>query len=64
MAHALDIRIAGSQISRWLADPAVVAMLAEVPLARRYLAPLCRMLAIPPWPLPADGPLPPSKPRV
>ncbi len=64
MARGIEIRWASGPLQRWLLDPEVQVLLAQVPQARRPLAALCRMLAIPPWPHPPDGPLPPPKPRV
>ncbi len=64
MARGIEIRWAAGPLQRWLQDPDVQVLLAQVPQARRPLAALCRMLAIPPWPHPPDGPLPPPKPRV
>ncbi len=64
MARGIEIRWAAGPFQHWLQDPQVQALLAQVPQARRPLAALCRMLAIPPWPHPPDGPLPLPKPRV
>ncbi len=64
MAKDIEIRAASSQLAHWLGDPAVAAVLEQVPQARRPLAALCRMLAIPPWPHSPHRPLPPPKPRV
>ncbi len=64
MARGIEIRWAAGPFRHWLQDPQVQALLAQVPQARRPLAALCRMLAIPPWPHPPDGPLPQPKPRV
>ncbi len=64
MARGIEIRWAAGPFRHWLQDPQVQALLAQVPQVRRPLAALCRMLAIPPWPHPPDGPLPLPKPRV
>lgn len=64
LAKGIEIRWAGGNLRHWLTDPAIQAVLAEVPQARRPLAALGRMLGIPPWPYPPYGEPPPPKPRV
>ena len=63
MGRSGEINAASSQLSYWLADPAIRAVLAEIPQARRPLATLCRMLMIPPWPHDPQGQLPPTPKR-
>ena len=59
-----DINCAAVGLRDWLADPAVVAAVEQIPQLRAPLRALCRMLLIVPSPAhPSSGDFPPDPPR-